>query len=78
MYNLQGGASKLGYTSMHQRLYYNTKKKLPEDGYTHLIVAIEVHRRTKRAHGLLTMRTLQGQEADNLQAFKGQCIHVNH
>ena len=56
--------------------------QLPEEGYTqqsHLKVAIEVHRRTKRVHGLLTMRTLRGREADvvsSLQALKDECIHA--
>ena len=34
---------------------------------------------TKRAHGLLTMRTLRGREADvvsSLQALEDECIHT--
>ena len=38
-YTLQGGA---GCTSMHQSLYYNTNMKLPEEGCSHLKVAIDV------------------------------------
>ena len=84
MYRLQGGACLHIHAPELVLLYH--KHEASRGGLHSPIPSksghcwcSEVHQRTKRAHGLQSMRTLRGREADivsSLQALKDECIHT--